>query len=305
MSKPPHPPKPPGGCGIKHPRRPKANPRAEDMGPANEGLRVAKGLNATRIAALHASSFGAGDQSDELARHLAEEDAARRQGYTPASAIDTYAFRQRAIPTIVRLFTPLLNPGPLTFVTIIQPGWFFPIGELHRAGAAEIAGCIKQRLRTMMQLMRLPSDGLFVGVLEIGIRLDDNHEPAGYQLHIHAVADVTMMRVVDELSAEQFGDGSSFVRKPIDRREILCLERLQSRTGYCLKIQVRGMVLDGNVSQSTGDSGPTSQHEVRGPAIVEPLLWLDRLKFSDLLIVLGTSKLRSIGTMKARPQLYT
>ena len=299
MSDKSRPPPPSRPRGSKHPRRPRSGFGHAEMGPADEGQRLVDALDTARALVMSWGGRGDHDQRTLLARHLGDDARGPKQGYSPASARDTYVFRQRAIPTIVRLFGPKLSRGPLTFVTLILEDWYYPMGELNRADAKAITRRFKQRLRSIVLARRLPNDGLLVGMLEIGLRLDSGGHYAGYQLHIHAVADATMMRVLRHLSIRRHGVGPSRVRRPIDRREIPHLERLQSRIGYCLKVQPRRMDLDG-VSQTTGESGPTTQHELDINSVEEALLWLDQCRFSDLLVVLGSNCLRSIGHMKPR-----
>ena len=299
----PHQVRPPASLAhtpTKHFKRTRAGSGLVDIGPADEGIAIVSELDARRTTALYNNCWFAGEQSRHLARHLEETNNANRRGFSPASARDIYEFRLRAIPKLVELFRPMLGTGGLKFVTIIQPGWYFPVGELHRADGSAIVKQLEQKLRAIMRRPGQSNDGVFAGMLEVGLRYDDGGTLAGYQLHVHAVADAIMMKITRCLHTKQFGLGLEHVKQPLVAPGILTLERLQSRLGYCLKAQVRGMVLGGRVSQTTGDSGPTTQHEPDPAVLIEPLLWLDGMSVSDLFIVLGTLDLRSIGRMGRR-----
>ena len=289
--------------GKPHPRRPRSGSGRVDIGPADEGIVIVNAIDAQRAAALYLHSWSVNDQSNQVAQHLEEMDAAKRRGFSPACARDVYQFRQRVLPKAIRLFTPMLGDSGMGFVTIFQQGWFFAEGELHRADGVAIVQKFKQELRDIMQRCGYRDEGLLIGMLEVGLRYNKDGSFAGFQLHVHAVADAAMMRVVWKLSRAQFGERAAYMKQPILRSKLPTLERLQSRLGYSLKAQPRGMVLGGRVSQSTGDSGPTTQHELDAPAVIEPLLWLDRMAFSELFIVFGTYDLRAIGRMRRRPQI--
>ena len=221
--------------------------------------------------------------------------------WSPASARAVREFRRRTIPLAVRLLEQWLADGRLQYVTIILTGWWFPIGELHQADAAWIARQFRQRL--LYQIRRTPGArmGMFIGMFEVSVTYlkdSDGSDPTGYQVHIHAVCDAAMLRAVNKLNEGGFMAGPRYVRVPILPYEVLTLERLQSKLGYCLKGQPRRPDFTGTISKTTGESGPAWQHELAADLVVEPLLWLDRWTFTDLTVVIGTYDLR--GALKGR-----
>ena len=101
--------------------------------------------------------------------------------------------------------------------------------------------------------------------------------------------------ILKQLRKTQLGDGASFVRVPV-MPSCIRPKSLARSIGYTFKFQVRRQ--NAACSKSTGDCGPAFPHELPGDVAPEALLWLDRWRLADLVLVMGTRCMQSSLRMK-------
>ena len=210
--------------------------------------------------------------------------------FTMASPLAMRVARDRIIAAALPVLEDLAEAEQPYFTTVILPKWFFPIGELENAHPTRIREALRQQILRIGARHPAFTDGLLMGCLEVSLRTDVFGQPAGWQVHWHFVAGPQMTFILRKLRSRQFGDGPSFVKIPVLACPIR-RDRLARSIGYTLKFQVRRQ--NAACSKSTGDCGPAFPHELPGDVAPEALLWLNRWRLADLLLVKGTRCLAS------------
>lgn len=188
---------------------------------------------------------------------------------------------------------------PWYFVTLFMPGWYFPMDQLETADPKHIKLALLQRIKRLIGSDPSLGGGLLMGMLEVSLRLDGDDVPAGYQVHLHAIADARMNAVLSRLQKKSFGEGSARVRKPFLGLRVRDGD-MARRLGYVFKAQVRRP--DPRGSHSTGEAGPAWKHELPADLMADVLLWLDRAKLADFAIVVGTMTIRKALRMQWKPR---
>jgi len=113
------------------------------------------------------------------------------------------------------LLEEVIERKPLWFTTVILPSWYFPVGQLGQADPGAIKETIRQKIRRLEAKFPERALGLLIGTLEVLLRTDVHGQPAGWQVHLHAIADSNMNFLLKKLRKTQFGTGPEHVRTPV------------------------------------------------------------------------------------------
>ena len=237
---------------------------------------------------------GLGPDENRLAESMRPHQQPSILAFTIASPLAMKVARDRIIASALPVLEERSARERLWFVTVILPGWYFPLSELGRADPRGIGEALRKRIIRLAAHHHHCAKGLLVGTLEVSLRTDKTGQPAGWQVHLHAITDIKMTVLLKGLQKAQFGEGPSFVRVPVMPVTIQP-NSLARYVGYTFKIQVRCQ--NPACSNSTGDCRPAFPHELPSDVSPEALLWLDRWKLADLALVMGTSCLRSAFRM--------
>ena len=210
--------------------------------------------------------------------------------FTMASPLAMRVARDRIIAAALPLLEQRIAKEERYFTTVILPNGFFPIGDLEKASPALFNGRLRQKILRLNARYPEAAYDLLVGCLEVSLRTDAFDQPVGWQIHWHFITDEKMNSILKKLRRTQFGEGASFVRVPVMPSRIRP-KSLARSIGYTLKFQVRRQ--NAACSKSTGDCGPAFPHELPGDVAPEALLWLNRWRLADLVLVMGTRCMQS------------
>ncbi len=231
----------------------------------------------------------------ELAAAMCPDSPLQQLRFSVASPLAMRVARARIITAALEVIEARGWNQPWYFVTLMMPDWYFPLDQLEAADPKHIKLALLQRMKRLVGRDPSLGGGLLTGMLEVSLRLDDDDVPAGYQVHLHAIADAKMNRVVSSLRKHSFGRGAARVRKPFLGLPVRDGD-MARRVGYVFKAQVRRQ--DPRGSHSTGEAGPAWEHELRPDLMPDVLLWLDRWKLADFAIVVGTERMRKALRMR-------
>lgn len=236
-----------------------------------------------------------GSDGKELADAMLPHHRLERLKFTIASPLAMRVARDRIIAAALPMLEQRIAVEPLWFTTVIMPEWYFPIGHLASAAPASIGQALRQKILRLARRFPRHANGLAVGTIELSLRTDKFGQPAGWQVHLHFIADSKMNFILKQLRKTRFGEGPTYVRIPVMPVRVTP-GSLARCVGYTFKFQVRRQ--EAACSKSTGNCGPAFPYELPADVAPEALLWLDRWELADLALVIGTTCLRSSLRMR-------
>ena len=266
--------------------RPWCEPRAVGLLDNQEEASSLERMADARAFALDRS----GPDGEKLTRAMLPHRPLDHLKFTIASPLAMRVARDRIIAAALPVLEGVIERKPLWFTTVILPGWYYPVGMLWKADAADIKEALRQKIRRLEAKFPEREGGMLIGTLEVSLRTDVHGQPAGWQVHLHAIADSNMNFLLKKLRKTQFGIGPEHVRTPVMPVRVSA-DRLARYIGYTFKFQARRQ--DAACSKSTGQCGPAFPHELPSDVAPEALLWLDRCALSDIVLVIGTKALRT------------
>ena len=196
---------------IRRKVRPWCKPRAVGLLDNQEEASSLKRMAYARAFALHRRR----PDGEKLARAMLPHRPLEHLKFTIASPLATRVARDRIIAAALPLLEEVIERKPLWFTTVILPGWYFPVGQLGQADPGAIKETIRQKIRRLEAKFPERALGLLIGTLEVSLRTDVHGQPAGWQVHLHAIADSNMNFLLKKLRKTQLGTGPEHVRTPV------------------------------------------------------------------------------------------